>query len=149
MCGWVGVHLILLTSSKDSSRPIHSLALIEIICAAVNTGREVYVLLCLDMDMMVAHDVSEPVRPSLSLGSLCSAASGMCVTEIGIGNTTVSSQTIFGLVLLPSLSVKHLLDHNRSHTANKCAGCYSHILSLHKLYPKHMKQQINIYRSLK
>ncbi len=45
---------------------MHSLALIEVICAAGNIGREVCFFLCLGM--MVAHDVSEPVRPSLSPG---------------------------------------------------------------------------------
>lgn len=35
-------------------------------CAAGNIGTEVRVFLCLGM--MVAHDVSEPVKPSLSPG---------------------------------------------------------------------------------
>lgn len=47
-------------------QPIHSLALIEVMCADGNVGREARVLLCLDM--MVARDVSKPVRASSNPG---------------------------------------------------------------------------------
>lgn len=53
------------SKQKKTSLPIHSLALIIVICAAGNIGREVCVFLCLDM--MVAHDASVPVRPSLTV----------------------------------------------------------------------------------
>lgn len=66
-------------------------------------------------------------------GSLCSGAWGMCVTEIGIG---ISSLTTFGLVLLPSLSVQHLLDYNHSHAPiNILDVVHAHVLSFIK-YPK-------------
>lgn len=59
----VGVFDITNKLKKILVFPLYSLALIEGICAPGNIGREACVALCLDIK--VAHDVSEPVRPPL------------------------------------------------------------------------------------
>lgn len=66
---WVGAVLhvsvvdVANKQKKKTSLPIHPLALITVICAAGNIGREVCVFLWLNM--MVAHDASVPDRPPL------------------------------------------------------------------------------------
>lgn len=108
MCGCVW--LLLTSLKKVIVFPLYSLALIEGICAPRNVGREACVVLCLDMK--VAHDVSQPVRPPLIVSEFLQCS----LRDVRDWDwQSWSPQTRFERVLLPSHSVQHLLDYKRSH----------------------------------
>lgn len=108
--------------------------MIEVICAVGNIGREVRVFLCLDM--MVAHDVSEPVRPSLGLWVCCWVQLEGCawLRLAFVAELESTDQIWTCFITFPQCSTS--VGSQSFTRTNKYFRCYSHILSLYKLYLK-------------